>query len=316
MRGIYFNGKLSYREDIEKPRPESDESLIKVLYAAICNTDKEIVKGYKSFTGILGHEFVGEVEESDDKNLIGKRVVGEINIGCGECDFCKKGFQNHCRSRKILGMADKDGVFADYVTLPNRNIHIVPENVSDIEAVFTEPLAAALQITEMYHIKPTHKVAIIGDGKLAQLITQTISLTSCDLIVIGKHPEKLELLKNKAKTVLLQNANYENYFDIVIDCTGNDQGLKIAKNIVIAMGTIILKSTYNAGSILSPTSWVVNELTLLGTRCGPFDAALRLLERKLVSVDGLVSGFYSLKDFQSAFDPKNSLKAVFDLQKY
>lgn len=315
MRGIYFDEKLRYREDIEKPEINGDESLIKVLYAAICNTDKEIVKGYKSFTGILGHEFVGIVEDSSNKELIGKRVVGEINIGCGECDFCKKGFENHCRNRKILGMTDKNGAFADYITLPNRNIHIIPDNVSDLEAVFTEPLAAALQVTEMYHIKPTHKVAVIGDGKLAQLIAQTLSLTACDLTVIGKHLEKLELLRSKAKTILLQDSKFQNHFDLVIDCTGNDRGLKFATDIVKARGTIILKSTYNSDAVLNPTSWVVNELTILGTRCGPLDAALRLLERKLVFVNELVSGIYSLKDYESAFDSKNTLKAVFDLKK-
>lgn len=314
MRAVYFDGELQYREDIPKPQIESNESLIKITYAAICNTDKEIVKGYKDFKGILGHEFVGVVEESEEKDLVGKRIVGEINIGCNQCDFCNKGFQNHCRNRKILGMTHKDGAFADYITLPNKNIHVVPDRVSDMEAVFAEPLAAALQITNMYHIKPTDKVAIIGDGKLAQMITQVISLTSCDLTVIGKHSEKLDLLKRKAKTILLQDSKFENYFDVAIDCTGNSQGLKYAKDIVKAMGTIILKSTYNSEAMLNPTSWVVNEITILGTRCGPIDAALRLLERKLVSVDGLVSGIYSLKDFKSAFEDKNALKAVFDLQ--
>lgn len=315
MRGIFFDGKLSYKQDLKKPEIQGDESLVKVLYAAICNTDKEIVKGYKNFIGILGHEFVGIVDDSTDKDLIGKRVVGDINIGCGDCDFCRKGFKNHCRNRKILGMSDKDGAFAEYITLPNNNIHIVPDNVSDIEAVFTEPLAAALEISEMYHVKPTHKVAIIGDGKLAQLITQTISLTCCDLTVIGKHPEKLELLKNKAKTVLLEDVGNRSYYDIVVECTGNDQGLSLAKDIVNAMGAIILKSTYHSDTVLNPTDWVVNEITILGTRCGPIDAALRLLERKLVSVDKLVSGVYSIKDFESAFSSKNILKAVFDLKK-
>jgi len=314
MRAVYYDGKLRYREDIEKPRPESKESLIKILYAAICNTDKEIVKGYKSFTGVLGHEFVGIVEESDDKDLIGKRVVGEINIGCGQCDFCKKGFRNHCSNRKTLGMADKDGAFAEYITLPNENIHIVPESVSHIEAVFTEPLAAALEITEKYHIKPTHKVAIIGDGKLAQMVVQIVSLTACDLTVLGKHPEKLRLLESKAKIVLLQDAKFKNDFDVVIDCTGNDQGIKIAKEIVKVMGTIILKSTYNSDVTLNPTSWVVDEINILGTRCGPFDAALRLLERKLVTVEGLVKETYKLKDFERAFVSRNSLKVVFDIQ--
>ncbi|SCG83932.1 alcohol dehydrogenase GroES domain protein [Proteiniborus sp. DW1] len=316
MRGLYFDGKLRYREDIEIPKIQGDESLIKVIYASICNTDKEIIKGYKSFTGILGHEFVGIVEDSSNKRLIGKRVVGEINIGCGSCDFCKGGFENHCRSRKILGMTDKNGAFADYITLPNKNLHLVPDNVSDIEAVFTEPLAAALQITEMYHVKPTHKVAVIGDGKLAQLIAQTLSLTACDLTVIGKHLEKLALLRDKANTILLKDAKFQNYFDLVVDCTGNDKGLKYAVEIVKARGIIILKSTYNSDAVLNPTSWVVNEITVLGTRCGPLDAALRLLERKLISVNELISGIYSLKDFEDAFDSKNTLKVVFDLKKY
>lgn len=316
MRGLYFDGKLRYREDIEIPKIQGDESLIKVIYASICNTDKEIIKGYKSFTGILGHEFVGIVEDSSNKRLIGKRVVGEINIGCGSCDFCKGGFENHCRSRKILGMTDKNGAFADYITLPNKNLHLVPDNVSDIEAVFTEPLAAALQITEMYHVKPTHKVAVIGDGKLAQLIAQTLSLTACDLTVIRKHLEKLALLRDKANTILLKDAKFQNYFDLVVDCTGNDKGLKYAVEIVKARGIIILKSTYNSDAVLNPTSWVVNEITVLGTRCGPLDAALRLLERKLISVNELISGIYSLKDFEDAFDSKNTLKVVFDLKKY
>lgn len=315
MRCIYFDGKLQYKEDAEKPKINADESLIKIIYAAICNTDKEVIKGYKSFTGILGHEFVGTVEDSTNKKFIGKRVVGEINIGCNQCEFCKKGFENHCKNRKILGMKDKDGVFADYITLPNKNLHIVPDNVTDIEAVFAEPIAAALQITERCHIKPTHKVAIIGDGKLSQLVTQVISLTGCDLTVIGKHLEKLKFLEENATTVLLEEANYINYFDIVIECTGNEQGLKYAQDMVKAMGTIILKSTYNSSSILNPTSWVVNEITVIGTRCGPLDAALRLLQKKLVKVDRLVSGIYALRDFENAFGQKNILKAVFDLRK-
>ena len=315
MRGLYFNGELNYKDDLEKPVCNENESLIKILYAAICNTDKEIIKGYKRFNGILGHEFVGIIQESSDSLMVGKRVVGEINIGCDYCDFCKKGFKNHCRNRKILGMKDKNGAFAEYITLPNQNIHVVPDSVSDIEAVFEEPLAAALQIVEQYHIKPSHKTAIVGDGKLAQLIAQVISLTACDLTIIGKHAEKLDLLKSKGKIVLLSDSSFDNYFDVVIDCTGNEQGLKYAQKIVKAMGTIILKSTYNDDALLNPTTWVVNEINIVGTRCGPIDAALRILERKLVSVEHLISGFYSLQEYEEAFSPINTLKAVFDIQK-
>ena len=315
MRGLYFDGKLQYREDIEKPKINKCESLIKVLYAGICNTDKEIVKGYKKFKGILGHEFVGIVEDSTDENLIGERVVGDINIGCNYCVFCEQGLYNHCINRKILGMTDKDGAFAEYITLPNKNIHIVPENVSNLEAVFAEPLAAALEITEMYHIKPTDKVAIIGDGKLGQMISQVISLTGCDLTIIGKHIEKLELLKSKGKIILLDELKYDRYFDIVIDCTGNEQGLIYSQRIVKPRGTIILKSTYNSIAILNPTEWVVNELNILGTRCGPIDAALRIMERKMFSIDGLVGEIYSLKDYKAAFNSNIGVKSIFDLQK-
>lgn len=315
MRGIYFDGSLQYREDIEKPKIIGDESLVKIMYAGICNTDKEIVKGYKDFTGILGHEFVGIVEESTDKAFLGKRVVADINIGCGDCDFCKSNLENHCRNRKILGMSNKNGAFTDYVTIPNNNIHIVPNNVSDIEAVFTEPIAAALQIAEQYHIKPSHRVAIVGDGKLAQLITQVISLTACDLTIIGKHREKLELLKAQGRTALLSDSDFDNYFDIVIECTGNQQGLIYAQKIVKARGTIILKSTYKDESLLNPTLWVVKEIKIVGTRCGPIDAALRLLERKLVKVQHLIGKIYSLEEYEEAFSPKNKLKAVFNLQR-
>lgn len=311
MRGLYFDEQLTLKNDLPKPIAKEGESLIKVVLAAVCNTDKEIMSGYKNYKGVLGHEFVGIVEESANKDLVGKRVVGEINIGCGECKYCMSGFENHCTSRKVLGILDKNGAFAEYITLPDKNIHVVPNNVSDLEAVFVEPLAAALEITEKCHVKPTHRVAIVGDGKLAQMITQVISLTSCDLHVIGKHKEKLEILKNKAKTLLLSEVNNENYFDIVIDCTGNEQGLILAQKIVKAMGTIVLKSTYNSKAHLNPTEWVVNEITLMGTRCGPIDAALRLLTRKLVSIDSLVSGVYSLKDYEKAFSSKNKLKAVF-----
>ncbi|HHW57638.1 MAG TPA: alcohol dehydrogenase catalytic domain-containing protein [Clostridia bacterium] len=318
MRGLYFDGRLEFRKDLPKPEIREGEALIKVLLASICNTDFEIMKGYKNFRGILGHEFVGVVEQSDNPDLIGKRVVGDINVACGECDLCRIGLYHHCRNRKVLGILDKDGSFAEYLTLPNENLYVVPEGVKDEEAVFTEPLAAALEILEMYHIKPTDKVVIIGDGKLSQFITQVIALTGSDLYVLGKHKEKLCYLKQKANTLLLEEVEkikIKNIFDVAVECTGNEGGLKLAQQLVKPTGAIVLKSTYNSYATLNPTDWVVNEIKMIGTRCGPMAAALRLLQRKLIFTDYLISGVYSLEKYEEAFSPKNKLKAVFDLRK-
>lgn len=318
MKGLYFEKELQLKTNLDKPRPNKRKSLIKVSLSSICNTDIEILKGYKNFTGVLGHEFVGIVEESEDKDLIGKRVVGDINIGCGQCDFCKKGLNNHCNNRKILGMKDRNGSFQEYITLPNKNIYIVPDSVSDLEAVFTEPLAAALEILEMKHIKPRDKVVIVGDGKLAQLIAQVISMTGCHLYIIGKHRDKLDFLKDKGEIILLDEIEGKNLwrqFDIAIDCTGNADGLEMAQDLVKARGTIILKSTYNSNANLNPSLWVVNEINLIGTRCGPMEAALRLLERKLVAIDYLISGIYSLEEYEKAFSRENKFKAIIDMNK-
>ncbi|MBE3592784.1 MAG: alcohol dehydrogenase catalytic domain-containing protein [Thermoanaerobacter sp.] len=316
MKALYFDGKLKLK-DLPKPEIKEGESLIKVLLASVCNTDIEIMKGYKNFKGVLGHEFVGIVEDSSNPQLIGKRVVADINIACGECDLCKEGLFHHCRNRKVLGIFEKDGAFAEYITLPNRNLFIVPDSIKDEEAVFTEPLAAALEILEMYHIKPTDKVVVIGDGKLSQFITQVVALTGCDLYVVGKHEEKLEHLKNKANTLLLEEVERletKSVFDVAIECTGNEGGLKLAQQLVKPTGTVILKSTYNAYATLNPTDWVVNEIKLIGTRCGPMASALRLLEKRFVTTDYLISGFYKLEQYEEAFSPKNTFKAVFDLR--
>lgn len=310
MEGLYFDKTLSYQDDLDIPVLKKGEALIKVKLAAICNTDKEIQKGYKpGFKGILGHEFVGTVVESDDDLLMGKRVVGNINIGCKKCDFCKKGLPNHCLNRKILGILGKDGAFAEYLTLPNENLFIVPEDVADEDAVFTEPLAAALQVLTICHIRPTDKVAVIGDGKLGQLIARVIALTGCELVVIGRHQVKLKLLENIAKTTISPGKEFSNYFDLVVECTGNEKGLSTAQKIIKARGKILLKSTYACKTLLDPSYWVVNEISLIGTRCGPMDAALRLLERKKVEVADLISGYYKLKDFKEAF-AENSLKII------
>lgn len=314
MRCIYFDGKLNYREDYEKPLKKENEALIRVKYAGICNTDKEIIKGYKGFKGILGHEFIGIVEEANDNGLIGKRVTGDINIGCGVCHLCRQGRAKHCKSRKVLGILGKNGAFAEYITLPLSNIHIVPDGVSDLEAVFAEPLAAALEITEIYHIKPTDKVAIIGYGKLGKLISQVIRLIGCDLTIILRMPKDTGSIDDTFNFTYQDDLKYEDYYDVVIECTGNSQGLKVAQRIVKATGAIILKSTYSDMALLDPTEWVVKEINLIGTRCGPIDAALRLLDRKLIKVDSLIGGIYYLKDYEQAFNDESGLKSIFKIQ--
>ncbi|TEB09921.1 MDR/zinc-dependent alcohol dehydrogenase-like family protein [Pelotomaculum propionicicum] len=313
MKCLFYDGNLKLIEDYAKPISAANEVLIRVSLAGICNTDIEIMKGYKGFKGILGHEFVGIVEYSPVPELIGKRVVGDINIGCGECALCIGGHHKHCGNRRVLGILGKDGAFGEYITLPVQNLHTVPDNVSDFEAVFAEPLAAALEITEKYHVKPTDKVAVVGDGKLGQLVAQVLSLTGCNLTVIGKHVEKLQLLKDMAITANLSEANFHRRFDLVVECAGNPEGLKYAQQIVKPAGAIILKSTYHGSVTTEPANWVVNEITLMGSRCGPMDAALRLLERKLVSVENLVSGVYRLEDWEKAFEAPGCLKTFFKI---
>ncbi|MDR3563022.1 MAG: alcohol dehydrogenase catalytic domain-containing protein [Negativicutes bacterium] len=304
---------LHYEKDYPQMEPQLGEALIRVLYAGVCNTDLEMIRGYKGFSGILGHEFVGIVERCQDKALVGQRVVGEINIGCGVCKSCLSGCANHCTQRNVLGIIGKNGVFADYTVLPEKNLHIVSEAISDLTAVFAEPLAAAVEIVEQCHVKPTDRVAVIGDGKLGQLIAQVLSLTGCCLTVIGKHPEKLSLLKDRARTVIFNPTEDERRFDMVVECTGNEEGLQYAGAIVKPRGKVILKSTFANQKGLIGSEWVVNEIMLIGSRCGPIAAALRLMERGLVDVEPLIDEIYTLPQWEKVFSKQGSLKAVFKL---
>lgn len=315
MKALYFDGNLKYLEDYQKPVKNAGEVLIKVSLAAVCNTDKEILRGYKNFKGVLGHEFVGVVEEADSSSLIGKRVVGNINIGCGECEFCRSGMKNHCNNIKVLGIWNKDGSFAEYMTLPEENIFIVPDSVPDIQAVFTEPLAAAFEITEFNHIRPTDKVAVVGNGKLGRMISIVLNLTGCDLTIFGRRKEGLKEFRELGNVALTSEFKEKRFFDVVVDCTGNDGGLLFAQQIVKPRGKIILKSTYNDKVSLNPTNWVVDEFALIGSRCGPMDAALRAIEKKNVNLDFLIGNIYALKDYEKAFNEKGNTKAIFDLSK-
>lgn len=284
------NGKLNVAE-IEKPFSET-EALVRVLKSGICNTDLEIARGYAGFSGTLGHEFVGVVEQAKDaKHLIGKRVVGEINAGCGVCEKCLFGDSRHCPARTVLGIINRDGAHAEFLTLPARNLLIVPEEVSDDEAVFVEPLAAAFGITEQVFIEPETRIAVIGDGKLGILCALCLSLKSENVFLIGKHREKLSLAeKSNVQTVLLESASKLcRSFDIVIEASGSESGFAIALDLLKPRGKLVLKSTFQGKTNLEMWRVVVEEITVLGSRCGKFAPALELLKEKKIDVTNLIS---------------------------
>ena len=296
------------RDDVPIPEPASGEALVRVLRAGICNTDLELTRGYYPFTGIPGHEFVGMVERGP-ASLLGRRVVGEINAVCGECPACTAGRRTHCERRTVLGIVDRHGAFAEYLTLPAVNLHPVPDAVSTDAAVFTEPLAAALEIQEQVPIGPHDRVLVVGDGKLGQLVAQTLALTGCTLLVVGRHDEKLVLLAARgiataggAGAGAGAGAVESGGYDVAVECTGNPAGFAVAQRAVRPRGTLVLKSTYAGVLTLDASGVVVNELTLVGSRCGPFAPALRLLAEGRVAVEPMIHARYPLAEAAAAFD--------------
>jgi threonine dehydrogenase-like Zn-dependent dehydrogenase len=316
MQGLWLeNQQLQLKTDIPIPEPPQGEALVKVLRAGICNTDLELLRGYYPYKGILGHEFVGVVEQGSE-NLINKRVVGEINAACGYCRFCLRGEPTHCENRTVLGIVNRNGAFAEYLCLPIENLHLVPENVSTDAATFTEPIAAALEIQEQVKINPDDRVLVVGDGKLGQLIAQTLALTGCDLLVVGRHKDKLQNLENRGiKTGLADDIKYRT-FDISVDCTGNPEGFATARRALRPRGTLVLKSTYAGNLSVDMSSLVVDEITLIGSRCGPFTPALELLATKQVDVEPLIDDRYSLNEGLAAFEKaqtKGVLKVLLEI---
>lgn len=307
MKALFYDKGLRYLEDYPKPTIGLGESLINIIISSICNTDKEILKGYRpDFKGVLGHEFVGEVVESSNPDLIGKRVVGEINEYCGECLYCTTGRPTHCASRKVLGISGKDGSFAEYLSMRTDLLHIVPEELPSEVAIFTEPLAAALEIIEQVHIKPSTNVAIVGDGRLAFMIAQVISLTGADLTIVGRHDEKLKLFAPFANVTTKTDGSYE----VVIDASGSPSGILTAQKIVRKKGVIVIKTTYAGKVQIDMSNFVVNEVTIKGSRCGPFEPALQLLKLGLIKLPQIE--LYELKDYKEAFE-SNAFKAGFRL---
>jgi threonine dehydrogenase-like Zn-dependent dehydrogenase len=302
MKGLWLEKQqLQLRTDIPIPKIPLGEVLIKVLSAGICNTDLELKRGYYPYKGILGHEFVGVVEQGDE-SLINKRVVGEINAACGYCRFCLNGQPTHCENRSVLGIVNRNGAFADYLCLPSKNLHVVPDNVSNQVATFTEPVAAALQIQQQIKIGSSDRVLVVGDGKLGQLVAQTLALTGCDLLAIGRHKEKLVNLEVRGIKVGFVNDVKERSFDIAVECTGNDTGFDIARSALRSRGTLILKSTYAGKLSLDASALVVDEITLIGSRCGAFAPALKLLAEEKIDVKPLINASFPLSEGLAAFE--------------
>ncbi|MCC5635712.1 alcohol dehydrogenase catalytic domain-containing protein [Nostoc sp. CHAB 5844] len=316
MKGLWLeNNQLQLRTDIPIPEPTLGDALVRVLRAGICNTDLELKRGYYPYTGILGHEFVGVVEQGPD-NLINRRVVGEINAVCGHCRFCRRGQPTHCENRTVLGIVNRHGAFADYLCLPGENLHPVPDNVSTDIATFTEPLAAALEIQQQVALSADDRVLVVGDGKLGQLVAQTLALTGCELLVVGRHQEKLANLAARGIKTGLVDAVTDKAFDISVECTGNPEGFAIARRALRPRGTLVLKSTYAGNLSLDASSLVVDEITLIGSRCGPFRAALELLAAEKVDVKPLIHAHYPLTDGLLAFEEaqrRGVLKVLLDV---
>lgn len=286
--------RLSVKE-IEKPN-RADEALVRVLLSGICNTDLEIARGYAGFKGTIGHEFVGVVEESSDGEIVGRRVVGEINAGCGKCDLCRAGDSRHCASRTVLGIAGRDGAHAEFLQLPNENLFLVPENVPDEHAAFTEPLAAACGILERVSISNSDRVAVIGDGKLGLLCAQVLALTGASLLLIGKHSSKLRIAERRGveTTSPKQAVKRKREFDVVVEASGAATGFGLALDLLRPKGQLVLKSTFHGKTELDAARIVVDEISIFGSRCGRFTPALDLLKKAAVDVDSLISEEYPL----------------------
>lgn len=324
MKAIVFDKELKLDNNYPKPEPNVGEALIKVSLAGICNTDYEITKGYMGYVGVLGHEFVGVVEEvnsdkAEDKAWVGKRVVAEISYGCNEpdCEWCAKKNYRHCPERHTLGIWRKDGCFAEYMTMPVNVLFEVPQNVTDEQAVFVEPLAAACEITEQLHIEPMSKVVVLGDGKLGLTTALALNAQNLDVLLVGKHQNKLDIAKAQGvKTKLLNEFSPSPIYDVAVEATGTASGFETSMGMVKPRGVLVLKSTVATGKELNLAPIVINEITVLGSRCGQFPPALRLLERKRIDFTPFISKVYSVDDAIEAFEANKSRDTIKILVKF
>ena len=285
---------LSVKNVVKPDQP--DEALVRVLLSGICNTDLEIARGYAGFNGTIGHEFVGVVEESNDPKLVSQRVVGEINAGCGKCDLCRAGDSRHCPSRTVLGIVGRDGAHAEFLQLPAVNLLPVPDSIADEHAVFTEPLAAACGILERVKISSADRVAVIGDGKLGLLCAQVVALTGASMVLIGKHSSKLRIAERRGIETARPKDAAKRTFDVVVEASGSASGFSLALDLLRPKGQLVLKSTFHGKTELDAARIVVDEISIVGSRCGRFTPALDLLRKDAIDVDSLISEEYSLSN--------------------
>jgi threonine dehydrogenase-like Zn-dependent dehydrogenase len=310
VRGLYFDPgspdrKAHLRRDLPVPEPSKGEARIRVRLAGICRTDIEILRGYVPFEGVLGHEFVGAVDSAPgNETLCGRRVVGEINAACGQCEWCRRGpeGERHCPNRTVLGIVGRDGCLADFCVLPARNLHVVPDDVTDAAAVFTEPLAAAFRIVEQVELTADTRACVLGDGKLGLLTAMVLKGCVGELVIAGHHEEKLAVAERAgiAKVMSHSLEPGKDAFDVVIDATGRREGARQALSLVRPLGTLVMKSTVTGDNSLPLSEAVVNEVTIVGSRCGPFEPALKALADGEIDPTPLISARHSLDEVEEA----------------
>jgi threonine dehydrogenase-like Zn-dependent dehydrogenase len=293
MKALWLeDGQLSVRE-IEVPSANS-EAVVRVALSGVCGTDLELARGYYPYAGVLGHEFVGEVVETADPSWIGARVVGEINDACGSCEMCRRGHPTHCEARTVLGIVARDGAHAEYVRVPLANLQRVPDNVSDDAAVFTEPLAAALEILEQVHIRPSDSVLLVGAGRLGQLVGRVLALTGARVTALARYERQVQLLASVGVKCITEGEVGTRCWDVVVEATGSPSGLDLARAALRPRGTLVLKSTYRGEVTLDLAPFVVDEITIIGSRCGPFAPAIELLARGKIDPTPLIEARYPL----------------------
>ena len=302
MLAVFLDSKQVSMRQVGVPLRPHGSALIQLRVAGICNTDLELKRGYYGFSGIPGHEFVGQVVEADTASLVGQRVVGEINLACGHCAYCKAGLGRHCEFRTVLGIVKHPGAFAEYLTLPEENLRVVPDHIADEQAVFVEPLAAACEILEQVPLAAASEVAVLGDGKLGLLIAQVLLAHGARVTVYGRHADKLKIAERAGAVVSDSGDRPKGRFPFVVDSTGSAEGLRQAVSMVRPRGTVIMKSTVHEEVKIDMAPVIVNEITLVGSRCGRFDPALELLSAGRVDVGGMVSAEFPLGEAAAAFE--------------
>ncbi len=316
MIGLMLDRDIRLEREHPLPEPQPHEALIQVIQAGICSTDLHLMKGYMAFRGIIGHEFVGLVHSSPDPSLIGKRIVGEINAACRQCPTCQQGRPTHCPDRTTLGIHGRDGAFAEYLSLPKENLFVLPDSLSNDQAVFVEPLAAACEIPQLVSIHPTDTILVIGDGKLGLLCAQVLALQGCQVSLLGRHPENHAWLGEKGIRLTTHTTDLSHQYDVVVEATGSPIGLQVAVQFVRPRGAIVLKSTYHGDVTLNMTELVIHEVSIIGSRCGPFAPAIRLLESGAISVTPLIHARYPLQEGIQALEHAQqpaTLKVLLDM---